>query len=132
MTPIILQEYPLMHVFMGSCTNFKSTIDHCFSFIPELCLYSVVWTGRRFLPFSKRENTFPFHFTAGGALCPFTLPSLCVSHHRLLPPESAAIPVPPRIHLRLRRHELPHRQALLPGPHLHDRPAPCCCARRSG
>lgn len=51
---------------------------------------------------------------------------------RLLPLESVSLPVSSRIHLRLRRHELPHREALLPGPHLYDWSASCRCAWRSG
>lgn len=57
----------------------------------------------------------------------FPLPS-----RRLLPLESVSLPVSSRIHLRLRRRELPHREALLPGPHLHDWSTSCRCAWRSG
>lgn len=51
---------------------------------------------------------------------------------RLLPLESVFIAIPSRIQLRLRRHELPHRAALLPGSHLHDWSTACRCAWRSG
>lgn len=80
----------------------------------------------------EKPVLFLLPFTASSALCHLTRLSPFVPHHRLLPHESASVPVSSRIHLRRRRHELPHREALLPGPHLHDRSAPCRCARRSG
>lgn len=81
--------------------------------------------GFFFPPFLYRRRTLSAPLWAITSLIP--LPS-----RRLLPLESVSLPVSSRIHLRLRRRELPHREALLPGPHLHDWSASCRCAWRSG
>lgn len=129
----------LTHISLTSLTvnsNSNSKVHHQKSvLLIVICFLGVVKNKRLF----KVKNMFLSCFFSSCSVlwdfisvCYEQSPHWSLSSSRLLPLESILISVPSRIHLRLRRHELPHYAALLPGSHLHDWSSACRCAWRSG